>query len=66
MKYKIVIDKPAEKFIRKQPKDQQERLLKAIYLLPEIGDIKQMRGHSDLFRWRVGSFRVLLLLKTMF
>ena len=59
MRYTIVIDKPAEKIIRKQPKPQQERLLKAIWLLPEVGDIKVMRGHTNLFRLRVGTFRVL-------
>ena len=59
MKYRIVFDKPAEKYIRKQPKKQQERLLHAIRLLPEIGDIKPMEGHKGLFRLRVGEVRVL-------
>lgn len=35
MTYKILIEKPAMKFIQKQPKPQQERLLQAIAALPE-------------------------------
>ena len=59
MSYKIVIDKPALKFLQKQPKAQQERLLRAIYGLPENGDIKPMVNHENLYRLRVGSYRVL-------
>ncbi|MBQ8506923.1 MAG: type II toxin-antitoxin system RelE/ParE family toxin [Clostridia bacterium] len=47
------------KFLAKQPKPQQERLLRAIYKLPGEGDIKAMAGHDDLYRLRVGSYRVL-------
>lgn len=59
MKYQIVIDKPALKFLQKQSPDQRERLLKAIYKLPELGDIKPMSGHENLFRLRVGTYRVI-------
>ena len=59
MKFKIIIEKPAQKFILKQPKNQQERLLNAIYLLPEVGDIKDMQGHKNLYRLRVGSYRII-------
>ncbi len=59
MSYKIVIDKPALKFLQRQPQQQRERLLKAIYRLPHEGDIKPMSGHEGLFRLRVGSYRVL-------
>jgi len=59
MKYKIVIEKPALKFLQKQPQAQRERLLRAISLLPDIGDIKPMSGHDNLFRLRVGTYRVL-------
>ena len=59
MKYQIVIDKPAMKFLQKQPHEQRERLLKAIYRLPELGDIKPMSGHENLFRLRVGTYRVI-------
>lgn len=59
MNYQILIDKPAIKFLQKQPQAQRERLLKAIYALPDSGDIKAMSGHQNLFRLRVGSFRVI-------
>lgn len=56
--YKIVIEKRAEKFIRKQPKTAQVRLLSAISQLPS-GDIKPLKGHDNLFRLRVGDYRIL-------
>ena len=59
MKYQIVIDKRALKFLQKQSPDQRERLLKAIYKLPELGDIKPMSGHENLYRLRVGTYRVI-------
>ena len=59
MSYKIVIEKPAMKFLQKQTQAQKERLLRAIQGLPYIGDIKPMSGHDNLYRLRVGSYRVL-------
>ena len=59
MTYRIQIDKPAFKFLQKQPQAQRERLLRAIQELPDIGDIKPMSGHENLYRLRVGTFRVL-------
>lgn len=59
MTYRIVIDKPAMKFLQKQPQAQRERLLHAIQGLPDIGDIKPMSGHDNLYRLRVGSYRVI-------
>lgn len=47
------------KFLMKQPKPQQERLIRAIYKLPDEGDIKSMAGYDDLYRLRVGTYRVL-------
>lgn len=46
MPYRIEIDKRAVKFITKQPKPQRERILKAIYKLPEAGDIGDVLGFS--------------------
>lgn len=57
--YKIIIEKPAAKFIRKQPADQQKRILKAISMLPEKGNIKQMKGEAGHFRLRVGDYRLI-------
>lgn len=59
MSYTILYDKPALKFIKKQPKEQQVRIVQAIHALPDAGDIKQMKGHAELFRLRVGSYRIL-------
>ena len=56
---KIEIDKPAMKFLARQPKPQQEKLLRAISRLPDEGDIKPMAGFEDLYRLRVGNYRVL-------
>ena len=57
MKYKVLIEKPARKFILKQPKDQQERILRALYKLPGEGDIFPMRGTKGQFRVRIGTYR---------
>lgn len=59
MTYRIVIEKPALKFLQKQPLPQRERLLRAIQGLPDVGDIKPMAGYENLFRMRVGTYRVL-------
>lgn len=58
MKYRIMIQKSAEKFLKKQNKKTQERLLEAIYKLPQGTDVKKLRGH-DLYRMRVGNIRIL-------
>ena len=50
MKYTILIERPAEKFITKLPRPEKER---------DEGDRKAMQGHPGLFRLRVGAFRVL-------
>lgn len=55
----INFEKSAKKFIKKQPPEQQKRLLKAINGLPESGDTLKMQGYKSLYRLRVGSYRVL-------
>lgn len=59
MQYRIEIDKRAVKFIAKQPKPQRERLFRAIYRLPFMGDIKAMQGYAGFYRLRVGDYRVI-------
>ena len=56
--YNIKLTKKAEKFIKKQDKDTQKRIIKAIIELPE-GDIKRLKGMDETYRLRVGNFRVL-------
>ncbi|MDO4439222.1 MAG: type II toxin-antitoxin system RelE/ParE family toxin [Eubacteriales bacterium] len=61
MKYTIDIKKRAEKFIIKLPKPEKERVLKAIYQLPEGEDIRQLKGKKNkgLLRLRVGDYRII-------
>ena len=58
MKYKIIFQKAALKFIKKQDKKTQERLLKAINQLPQGTDIKKLQG-QEMYRMRVGDMRVI-------
>lgn len=58
MIYKIVIEKSALKYIKKQNKQEQERILKAIYKLPD-GDTKPVQGHKEFYRLRVGDCRII-------
>ena len=56
--YNINLTKKAEKFIKKQDKDTQKRILRAIIELPE-GDVKKLKGMDEVYRLRVGDFRVI-------
>ena len=53
MSYTILYEKAVVKFLKKQPEEQQRRIM------PERGDIKQLKGHAELFRLRVGSYRII-------
>lgn len=57
--HKIIIKKKAKKFIDKLPMPTKKRIIEAINLLPYGSDIKQMKGHDDLFRLRVGDYRII-------
>lgn len=56
--YKIIFEKAALKFLRKQDRRTQERIIKAIQYLPNGVDIKRLQGH-DLYRMRIGNVRIL-------
>ena len=58
MKYQLIFQKAAEKFLKKQDRKTQERLLLAINQLPEGTDIKKLQGYN-MFRMRVGKIRIL-------
>ena len=58
MGYKIIIDREAGKFLKKQTKKNKDRILKAIYELPS-GDIKKMHSNSQQYRLRVGDYRII-------
>lgn len=57
-KYKLILTKPVEKFIKKQDKPTQIRVIKAVKELPE-GDIKKLKGYEDFYRLRVGDLRII-------
>lgn len=61
MKYTIVIEKLAEKFIMKLPRPEKEWVLREIYKLPHEGDIKRLKGQKSkgMYRLRVGDYRVI-------
>ncbi|MCL2195355.1 MAG: type II toxin-antitoxin system RelE/ParE family toxin [Oscillospiraceae bacterium] len=55
---KIILMKPAEKFLNKQQDQVARRVLLAIYHLPK-GQVAKMQGEDNLFRLRVADVRVL-------
>jgi len=58
--YNIVIEKRAQKFIRKQNRDVQQKILKAISKLPNFGDIKKLEGYKEkIYRLRVNDIRII-------
>ncbi len=59
MMYRFIIKKPAKKFIDGLPMNERRRIVEAIERLPDSGDIKRLQGHSDLFRLRVGPYRII-------
>ena len=60
--YRIIFEKAAVKFLRRQDKPTQERLLRAINNLPNGTDIKKLQGYTDLYRLRVGDIRIIYIL----
>lgn len=57
--YKIIIKKPAKKFIDRLPMNEKRRVVAAIEQLPDGEDIKRLKGHRDLLRLRVGAYRII-------
>lgn len=39
--------------------NERRRIVDAIERLPDSGDIKRLQGHNDLFRLRVGPYRII-------
>ena len=58
MRYEIIIEKAASKFISKQPVSEKKRILAAIRRLPD-GDTLKMSGKHNLYRLRVGDYRII-------
>lgn len=62
MDYELIYHRSAVKFIAKLNNSSQERIangLKGLLSLPPHGDIKRLKGYTDLYRLRIGNFRVL-------
>jgi mRNA interferase RelE/StbE len=61
-KYRIQIDRDAEKTLRRQGRTTKERLVKAILVLadnPHPPNSRKLEGYDDLFRLRVGDWRII-------
>lgn len=59
MQYKIIIKKNVKKFIDKLPNNEKKRIITEIEKLPHCNDIKKLKGHADLYRLRVGNYRII-------
>ena len=60
--FSIVWLKSAHKSFEKLPTLTQKSIIKQIDFLPtshENSDIKKLKGHSDLYRLRVGDYRII-------
>ena len=57
--YRIFLKKKAKKFIDGLPANERRRVVAAIELLPDGEDIKKLKGHENLFRLRVGGYRII-------
>ena len=57
--YRIIIKKPAKKFIEKLPMNEKRRIVAAIEGLPDMGDRMRLQGHEGYYRLRVGDYRII-------
>lgn len=57
----LQIDPSVLKILKKFPRKDNERILEVIYHLPGnpyLGDIQKMRGEQNVWRRRIGSYRI--------
>ena len=57
--YRIILKKPAKKFIDRLPVDEKRRVVEAIEKLPAGEDGKPLKGHAGLLRLRIGEYRII-------
>jgi mRNA interferase RelE/StbE len=60
---KLVVTARAQKDLEGLDKSIQKRILMALDMMisrPQAADLKKLKGHEDLWRLRVGEFRVIL------
>lgn len=61
MNRSVIIDSSVKKILGRIPKDDARRIgsvLKELVVNPYAGDIEKMEGESDVWRRRVGSYRI--------
>lgn len=62
MNWTVIIDGSAEKYLKRIPRQDADRIRKALRELiykPHTGDVEKMKGNEDIWRRRVGSYRIL-------
>lgn len=64
--YTVIFEKAALKFLRKQGRGMQERIMKAIKQLPNGTDIKRLQGYHSLYRMRIGNIRIIYSIEEVF
>ena len=60
--YEVEISRTAERQLKKLPEEDQLRVVRAVLALaeePRPGGSRKLSGHDDVFRIRVGRYRVL-------
>lgn len=57
--YRVIVKKPAKKFVDSLPSSERRRIVEAIELLPRSGDIKRLQGQENLYRLRIGPYRII-------
>lgn len=61
MNWDLIIDGDVRKYLKRIPKDDAQKILDVVRGLavnPYAGDIKKMDGEKDLWRRRVGAYRI--------
>jgi mRNA interferase RelE/StbE len=68
LSYKIVIEKRARKVLTDLPKSESKKIVLKLQSLVSTEsdqfDIKKLQGYEDLYRLRVGSYRVIFVVIT--
>lgn len=61
--WRIELDRDAAKALRRLGRRDRERILAAIAKLPDDGDIRELVGAVELYRLRVGDWRVIFRIR---
>lgn len=61
MAWKVILETPARKALRRVPEKVRERILRVLILLeadPFAGDVRKLAGMEQTWRLRVGDYRI--------